>query len=393
MERNIMQIKQITKKDGSIVYRANVYLGVDKVTGKDVKTSITGRTKKEVKQKTKEAEIAFLQNGSTRFQASNITTYKELASLWWESYKHTVKPNTQLNVRRLLDNHILPLFGSYKLDKLTTPLIQNEVNKLADKTNKGEEGAFLYYDSLHALNKRILQYGVVMQAIPFNPAREVILPRNTQKAKREKVKHFENQELKKFLDYLDSLDLNRYRYYYENTLYKFLLATGCRINEALALSWSDIDLENSVVHITKTLNYKQETNSPKSKASLRDIDIDQATVSMLKQYRLRQTKEAWKIGKSESIVFSDFIHEYPNNRTLQTRLRTHFKRANVTNIGFHGFRHTHASLLLNSGIPYKELQHRLGHSTLSMTMDIYSHLSKENAKKAVSFYETALKSL
>ena len=388
-----MQIKQITKKDGSIVYRANVYLGVDKVTGKDVKTSITGRTKKEVKQKTKEAEIAFLQNGSTRFQATNITTYKELASLWWESYKHTVKPNTQLNVRRLLDNHILPLFGAYKLDKLNTPIIQDVINKLADKTNKGEEGAFLYYDSLHALNKRILQYGVVMQAIPFNPAREVILPRNTQKAKREKVKHFENQELKKFLDYLDSLNLNKFRYYYENTLYKFLLATGCRINEALALSWSDIDLENSVVHITKTLNYKQETNSPKSKASLRDIDIDQATVSMLKQYRHRQTKEAWKIGKSESVVFSDFIHGYPNNRTLQTRLRTHFKRANVTNIGFHGFRHTHASLLLNSGIPYKELQHRLGHSTLSMTMDIYSHLSKENAKKAVSFYETALKSL
>ena len=393
MERNTMQIKQITKKDGSIVYRANVYLGVDKVTGKDVKTSITGRTKKEVKQKTKEAEIAFLQNGSTRFQATNITTYKELASLWWESYKHTVKPNTQLNVRRLLDNHILPLFGAYKLDKLTTPLIQDVINKLADKTNKGEEGAFLYYDSLHALNKRILQYGVVMQAIPFNPAREVILPRNTQKAKREKVKHFENQELKKFLDYLDSLNLDKFRYYYENTLYKFLLATGCRINEALALSWSDIDLENSVVHITKTLNYKQETNSPKSKSSLRDIDIDQATVSMLKQYRLRQTKESRKIGKSESIVFSDFIHEYPNNRTLQTRLRTHFKRAKVTNIGFHGFRHTHASLLLNSGIPYKELQHRLGHSTLSMTMDVYSHLSKENAKKAVSFYETALKSL
>ena len=393
MERNTMQIKQITKKDGSIVYRANVYLGVDKVTGKDVKTSITGRTKKEVKQKTKEAEITFLQNGSTRFQASNITTYKELASLWWESYKHTVKPNTQLNVRRLLDNHILPLFGSYKLDKLTTPLIQNIVNKLADKTNKGEEGAFLYYDSLHALNKRILQYGVVMQAIPFNPAREVILPRNTQKAKREKIKHFDNQELKKFLDYLDSLNLNKFRYYYENTLYKFLLATGCRINEALALSWSDIDLDNAVVHITKTLNYKQETNSPKSKSSLRDIDIDQATVSMLKQYKRRQVQEAWQLGRSETVVFSDFIHEYPNNRTLQTRLRTHFKRTKVTNIGFHGFRHTHASLLLNSGIPYKELQHRLGHSTLAMTMDTYSHLSKEKAKTAVSFYEKAVSSL
>ena len=147
------------------------------------------------------------------------------------------------------------------------------------------------------------------------------------------------------------------------------------------------------MHITKTLNYNQELNSPKSKSSYRDIDINQATVSMLKQYKHRQAQEAWRLGHSETVVFSDFINEYPNNRTLQTRLRTHFKRADVSNIGFHGFRHTHASLLLNSGIPYKELQHRLGHSQLSMTMDIYSHLSKENAKKAVSFYETALKSL
>ena len=230
-----------------------------------------------------------------------------------------------------------------------------------------------------------------MQAISFNPAREVLLLRNNQKTNRQKIKHFDNQELKKFLDYLDSLDSKKYHYFYEVTLYKFLLATECHINEALALSWSDIDLENAIVHVTKTLNHKQEINSPKS--SYRDIDIDQTTVSMLKQYKRRQVKEAWQLERAETVVFSDFIHEYPNNRTLQTRLRTHFKHADVPNIGFHGFRHTHASLLLNFGIPYKELQHRLGHSQISMTMDIYSHLSKENAKKAVSFYETALKSL
>ena len=388
-----MNITEVIKKDGSKVYRASVYLGVDQVTGKKVKTKVTGRTQKEVKLKAIQEKIGFQKDGCTRFKASSIENYQELADLWWESYKHTVKPNTKINVKRILKNHVLPLFGAYKLNKLTTPLIQSIVNNLADKTNKGEEGAFLYYDSIHALNKRILQYGVTMQAIPSNPARNVVLPRNTQKAKRQKVKHFDNEELKKFLGYLDNLDLKKFRYCYENTLYKFLLATGCRINEALALSWSDIDLENAVVHITKTLNYKQETNSPKSKASYRDLDIDQATVTMLKAYKIRQIQEAWKIGKTETVVFSDFIHEYPNNRTLQTRLRTHFKRANVTNIGFHGFRHTHASLLLNSGIPYKELQHRLGHSTLSMTMDIYSHLSKESAKKAVSFYETALKAL
>ena len=158
----------------------------------------------------------------------------------------------------------MPIFGAYKLDKLTTPLIQSIINELADKTNRGEKGAFLHYDKIHALNKRILQYGVTMQAIPSNPARDVVLPRNTQKAKRQKVKHFENQELKKFLGYLDNLDSDRYRYYYETTLYKFLLATGCRINEALALSWSDIDLDNAVVHITKTLNRDLEINSPKS---------------------------------------------------------------------------------------------------------------------------------
>ena len=388
-----MKITEVIKKDGSKVYRASVYLGVDQVTGKKVKTKVTGRTQKEVKQKATQEKIAFQKDGCTRFKASSIENYQELTRLWWESYKNTVKPNTQGNVRTLIDNHILPTFGEYKLDKLTTPLIQSIINKLADRANRGEEGAFLHYDMIHALNKRILQYGVTMQAIPSNPARDVVLPRNTQKAKRQKLKHFDNQELKKFLVYLDNLDSCKYRYYYDVTLYKFLLATGCRINEALALSWSDIDLDGAIVHITKTLNRNLEINSPKSKSSYRDIDIDQETVSMLKQYKLRQTKEAWKIGQRESVVFSDFIHEYTSIVKLKKRLLTHFKRADVPNIGFHGFRHTHASLLLNSGIPYKELQHRLGHSQISMTMDTYSHLSKENAKKAVSFYETALKAL
>ncbi|HFI0379011.1 TPA: tyrosine-type recombinase/integrase, partial [Streptococcus suis] len=379
-----MKITEVTKKNGATVYRASVYLGVDQVTGKKVKTKVTGRTHKEVKQKAQQEKIAFQQDGFTRFQATSIASYQELAELWWESYKYTVKPNTQDNIKRLLDNHVVPLFGVYKLDKLTAPLIQSIVNKLADKTNKGEPGAYLHYDKIHALNKRILQYGVTMQAISSNPARDVVLPRNTQKAKRKKVKHFENQDLKKFLDYLGGLDLAKYRNLYEATLYKLLLATGCRINEALALSWSDIDLENATISITKTLNHLGRINSPKSKASYRDIDIDQETITMLKAYQLRQIQEAWKLGQTETVVFSDFINDYPKNKTLATRLRTHFKRAGVSNIGFHGFRHTHASLLLNSGIPYKELQHRLGHSTLSMTMDIYSHLSKENAKKAVS---------
>ena len=78
------------------------------------------------------------------------------------------------------------------------------------------------------------------------------------------------------------------------------------------------------MHITKTLNRDLEINSPKSKASYRDIDIDLATIDMLKQYKLRQTKEAWKIGKRVSVVFSDFIHEYTSSTKLKIRLVTHF---------------------------------------------------------------------
>lgn len=388
-----MKINEIKKKDGSTVYRANVYLGVDAVTGKKVTTKVTGRTKKELKTKAQQVQFDFKANGSTRFKEAAIETYEALAASWWDSYKNTVKANTRKTQKVLLNNHVLPLFGGFKLDKLTTPLIQSIMNKLANNTNTGEVGAYLHYDKIHTLNKRILQYGVILQVIPANPADNVVLPRNTQKDKKAKVKHFNNDELKQFLTYLDSLDNTKYNTYYDITLYKFLLATGCRINEALALSWSDIDLDNSVVHITKTLNCEMELNSPKSKSGYRDIDIDQQTATMLKRYQRKQTQEAWKLGRTETVVFSDFIKSYPSSKAALSRLRTHFKRAGVNNIGFHGFRHTHASLLLNSGIPYKELQHRLGHSTLSMTMDTYSHLSKENAKKATSFYEQALKSI
>lgn len=387
-----MKIAEIKKQNGSTVYRAKVYLGVDKLTGKKIKANLTARTKTELKKKAQLAKAQFQNNGSTKKETISLTSYEEVAQLWWESYQHTVKPNTQDSVKRLLANHVIPLFGSYRLDKLTTPTIQRIVNQLALRANKREEGAFLHYDKIYALNKRILQYAVTMQIIDINPAREVILPRKIKKG-RNKVKHFNNLELKQFLSYLEEANLAIYRNIYEITLYKFLLATGCRINEALALHWSDIDLHNATVNITKTLNHLGEINSPKSEASYRTIDIDLQTIEVLKMYQKRQRQEAWKLGRTETVVFSDFIHKYPNNKTLSTRLNTRFKHAGVPNIGFHGFRHTHASLLLNSGIPYKELQHRLGHSTLAMTMDTYSHLSKEKAKTAVSFYKKAVSSL
>lgn len=387
-----MNITEYKKKNGTTVYRASVYLGVDKLTGKKARTTVTANTKKGVKIKAREAVNAFAANGYSIKEKPIITTYRELVALWWESYKNTIKPNSQQSMEGIVRLHILPVFGNYKLDKLTTPIIQQQVNKWADKANKGEKGAYANYSFLNNINRRILQYGVTMQAIQHNPARDVIIPRKQQN-KEHKVKFFSNQELKQFLDYLEDLDQSSYENFFDYVLYKTLLASGCRIGEALALEWSDIDLKKGTISISKTLNRYQETNTPKSKAGLREIDIDKATVSLLKQYKKRQQVQSWQLGRSEGIVFTPFTTKYAYACLLRKRLQYHFKNAGVPDISFHGFRHTHATIMLYAGIEAKDLQYRLGHSNISMTLNTYVHATKEGAKKAVSIFEAAISNL
>lgn len=386
VERFIMNIKEVIKKDGTKVYRSNVYLGVDSITGKKVKTTITGRTKKEVKAKAQQAQSNFKANGSTVFKRVKVTTYKELAALWLENYQMTVKPQTLVSTRQFLKNHILPVFGDMQLDKIHIAHIQSWVNKLAFK--------IVNYGVAASINKRILQYGVSMQLIPFNPAREVILPR-PQKAGANRIKFIDKEDLKTFLDYMERLAPTAYNYYYDSVLYKLLLATGCRYGEAVALEWSDIDFNSATISITKTYNrIVKQVGTPKSKAGIRTISIDNKTILMLKQYRNRQRQAFMEIGSpAPALVFSTTVSQYPNSDARTKSLRYRCKEAGIPQFTFHAFRHTHASLLLNAGISYKELQHRLGHATLAMTMDTYSHLSKEKEKEAVLYYEKALQNL
>lgn len=381
-----MNIKEVIKKDGTKVYRSNVYLGVDSITGKKVKTTITGRTKKEVKAKAQQAQSNFKTNGSTVFKRVEVTTYRELTDLWLENYQMTVKPQTLVSTRQFLKNHILPVFGDMQLDKIHIAHIQSWVNKLAFK--------LVNYGVAASINKRILQYGVSMQLIPFNPAREVILPR-PQKAGANRIKFIDKEDLKTFLDYMERLAPTAYNYYYDSVLYKLLLATGCRYGEAVALEWSDIDFDSATISITKTYNrIVKQVGTPKSKAGIRTISIDNKTILMLKQYRNRQRQAFMEIGSpAPALVFSTTISQYPNSDARTKSLRYRCKEAGIPQFTFHAFRHTHASLLLNAGIGYKELQHRLGHATLAMTMDMYSHLSKEKEKEAVLYYEKALQNL
>ncbi len=381
-----MQITEVKKKNGTMVYRANVYLGVDQVTGKKAKTSVTGRTRKEVKQKAKHAQDDFISNGSTVTKVVPVKNYQELADLWLESYQLTVKPQTFVATKQMLYNHLIPVFGTLKLTKLSVSYIQSFIYDLSTQ--------LVHYAVVHSINRRVLQYGVSLQLLPFNPARDIILPKQP-KRENAAIKFIASDDLKDLLVHMEKLAFRKYSYYLDYVLYSVLLATGCRFGEVVALEWSDIDLENGTISISKNYNrFLKLIGTPKSKAGVRTISIDKKTVNMLRLYKNRQRQLYLQSGACAStVVFATPTREYQNLATRQEALDRRCAEISIPRFTFHAFRHTHASLLLNAGISYKELQYRLGHATLAMTMDIYSHLSSDKEKEAVSYFEKAMNNL
>ncbi len=383
---HIVKITEVKKKNGAIVYRANVYLGTDQVTGKKAKTSVTGRTRKEVKQKAKHAQDEFISNGYTVTKVVPIKNYQELAELWLESYQLTVKPQTFIATKRMLYNHLIPVFGALKLNKLSVSYIQGFINDLSTE--------LVHYSVVHSINRRVLQYGVSLQLLPFNPARDVMLPK-VPKKENKAIKFIAPEDLKALMAYMEKLANKKFSYFFDYVLYSVLLATGCRFGEVVALEWSDIDLDNGTISITK--NYSRLLKligTLKSKAGVRVISIDKKTINLLRLYKNRQRQLFIETGaRVSAVVFATPTKEYQNMATRQESLDRRITEIGIPRFTFHAFRHTHASLLLNAGISYKELQYRLGHATLAMTMDIYGHLSKDKEKEAVSYYEKAMHNL
>lgn len=387
MERfMIMKITEIKKKNGTTVYRASVYLGVDQVTGKRVKTSITGRTRKEVNQKAKHAQLDFLSNGSTIKRKVVIKTFKELSHLWLETYKLTVKPQTYDATVTRLNRHIMPTLGNMKVDKITASDIQMLINRLSKY--------YVNYTAVRSVIRKVLQQGVLLELIDYNSARDIILPRKQPNAKK-KVKFIDPSDLKSFLEHLETSQHKRYNLYFDAVLYQLLLSTGLRIGEACALEWGDIDLENGTIAINKTYNKNLKfLSTAKTQSGNRVISVDKKTLRSLKLYQMRQRQLFNEVGaRVLEVVFATPTRKYFNASVRQSALDTRCKEAGIERFTFHAFRHTHASLLLNAGISYKELQYRLGHANISMTLDTYGHLSKDKEKEAVLYYEKAMNNL
>ena len=394
-----MNIKKITKKDGTIKYRTNVYLGIDSLTGKKVQTTATATTRKMCEIKANQAISNFIKNGSTVAREKVFfDNFNALALSWFDSYKLTVKLNTIRVADNYLKVYILPALGSYKVEKINSVLLQGIVNQWAKNANtspikngRREKGKCRSYKLLLNYIKRILDYAMQLGAIESNPAINVIPPKLKNRTTK-KIKYFDNDELKKFLSYLDSLD-DTIDNQLHVTMYRFLLATGLRVGECLALSWSDIDFNNETVSVYKTiLQNGTLQNSTKTKESTRVVAFDKEISHSLKMWQSSQSTQRKVVSLSNQYVFSlnnsNLIYAYES-----LKLQNHFKNAKVSNIGFHGFRHTHASLLMNADVNPKEIQLRLGHADYSITMNTYSHLSKDKKKDTAEKFGNILKAL
>ena len=165
-------------------------------------------------------------------------------------------------------------------------------------------------------------------------------------------------------------------------LFHAALFTGMRRSELLGLKWSDIDLILSQIYVNRSLHHLKDDNyvftQPKSTRSRRTIALPPSTALILKDHKEKQALEQAMLGihlTSEDLVFSTLEGKPLRPNTITRAWTTLAARAGVKLIRLHDARHKHASLMLKQGIHPKIVQERLGHSSIQITLDIYSHVA------------------
>ncbi|EIA31969.1 site-specific integrase [Ligilactobacillus salivarius] len=233
-------------------------------------------------------------------------------------------------------------------------------NKLL-KTNPGN------YVILSIYTKKILQYAVTLKLIPENPMNNVIKPRQ------KKIYRDDNYYTKeKFHVYV---------------LFRLLAYSGMRIGELLALKVSDIDFNTLQISITKTISSNAdsrfELHKPKTSTGNRIISVDSDTINLI--------STLVKDKKMDDFIFRFYGCSKPYSpRTIALWKNKIIKKANLREISLHGFRHTYTSLLFESGVNIKEIQKQLGHSKVEMTLNVYTHLNRNNNNDIGSKFDNYL---
>ena len=371
-------IKKYTTKHGEIRYLFQTYLGIDPLTGKERRTTRRGfKTIKEAKQAERNLLLDVEENGLPLNQSDGFQdpTFEELASLWLENYKTTVKPSTFENVKSKVEKMTEEHFKELKLKKITVAYCQRVVIELSK--------SYVLYNHYLSVVNRIFKYAVLMDVISSNPFDKVIKPKSRQTQR--KGNFLTKEELKEFLKLAQTTTLS-----YFFPLVHLMSYTGLRQGEALALKWSDIDFENKKITVDKTavrIKEKQTLQTPKTKNSKRVISIDPVTLSILRSWKKDQIKIYFKNGKhfegNDNFIFTnqraDWVHIHNFIRYFKRFIADH----KLKQITPHGLRHTHASLLFSAGVEPKNISDRLGHSTVQITLDLYTHITEEQRTDTV----------
>lgn len=299
---------------------------------------------------------------------------------WLERVKSSLKPRTHTRYAELA-RHVSESVGTLPLVRLTPARIEH---LYADKIAEGLSTSTAHH--IHAVLHKALGDAYRKGLLAHNPCDRVDAPRMAKY--RGAVLTAEQSRA-----VLDTAADDRLC-----ALYTLALTTGARLGELLALRWKDIDLDDKVLRINGTMQYiggALSIQTPKTEGSRRAIALTSLGVDALRAHRKRQAEERLAIGpdwEDGDLVFCTPIGGPIDGRTL---LRSDFypllARAGVPRVRFHDLRHSAATFLVSLGVPMAVVAQILGHSSIRVTGDTYSHVSVAMQRQAMNDLDALLR--
>ncbi len=343
------------------------------------------KTRKEAEKACNDA-IYHIEHGT--FVIPHKVTLEEYLWEWLSTYcKPNLTPCSYNGYRTNIEKHIIPALGNIPLQSLQPIHVQKLYNSKAGdgggKRNKGLSPSSIRY--IHAVLRKSLNQAVKMQYISRNVCDLVELP----KIRRREAKFLDAKQVKILLDSFQGADI------YIPTL--LAIGLGLRRGELLGLQWKDFDFGKRSVTICRALlpyrNDDEIFSECKTSKSHRVIAVPDSMISTLKQARRKQLED--KIFFGSDYYDYDLVYCQPNGNPVSPNAFDHrfskaLKEHGFDHIRVHDLRHTNASLMLSQGVPMKVASERLGHTTISITMDLYSHIDDALQQDAADKLNNAL---